>query len=434
MATATSNQRTLDVDRVRADFPILNREARPGIPLVYLDSTATSQKPQGVIEAMDMFYRRSNANIHRGIHVLAEEATAQYEAARQKVAAFIGAPAARQVIFTRNTTESINLVANAWGRANLHTGDVVILTEMEHHSNLVPWQMIAQERGVQLEFIPVTDEGLLDMDAYRRLLEKQPKLVAFTHMSNVLGTINPVDEICRLAHSVGALALIDGAQSAPHLPVNVQAMDCDFYAFSGHKMLAPLGIGVLYGRQELLERMRPFLYGGDMIAHVTLEHADWNRLPWKFEAGTANVAGGVALGGAVDVRSGQALDGAVTYLQRLGMEQVRAHEVELTQRALAALDAIPGVRTYGPRDLAQRGGVVSFNVEGMESHLVARLLDDEGIAVRSGGHCAYPCMDALGVPGTARASFYIYNTLEEVDRLAEVLAGIAALSHRGEGG
>ncbi len=305
---------TLNIARIRADFPILNREVRPGVPLVYLDSTATSQKPLAVIEAMNAFYRTYNANIHRGIHTLAEEATAAYEAARQRVAQFIHAPSPRQVIFTRNTTESINLVAQTWGRANLKPGDVIILTEMEHHSNLVPWQMLAAEKGLRLEFIPVTQDGLLDLETYQSLLSLGPRLVAFTHMSNVLGTITPAQEIIRLAHAAGAITLVDGAQSVPHFPVDVQELGADFLAFSGHKMCGPSGIGVLYGRKDLLESMPPFLGGGDMIKRVQLRSFAANEIPYKFEAGTPAIAEAVGLGAAVD------------YLEQIGMSAIARHE------------------------------------------------------------------------------------------------------------
>ncbi len=406
MATTLTNHKTLDVARVRSDFPILSREVRPGVPLVYLDSTATSQKPQVVIEAMDAFYRRSNANIHRGIHVLAEEATALYEDARQKVADFIGAPAARQVIFTRNTTESINLVAYTWGRANLSEGDVVILTEMEHHSNLVPWHMLAQERHLQLEFIPVTPDGLLDMGAYLTLLERQPRLVAFTHMSNVLGTINPAQEIIRLAHQAGAVTLVDGAQSVPHFAVNVAELDVDFMAFSAHKMCGPTGIGALYGRKQLLESMPPFLGGGDMIRRVHLRSFEPNSIPHKFEAGTPAIAEAVGFGAAVD------------YLQGLGMDAIATHEHAVVSYALERLEEIPGVSVFGP-SAEHKGGVASFVLAGVHPHDISQILDSQGIAIRAGHHCAMPLHEKFDLPATARASFYLYSTLEEVDKLVD---------------
>jgi len=395
---------TLDVQRVRQDFPILGREVRPGVRLIYLDSTATSQKPLPVIEAMDMYYRRFNANVHRGIHTLAEEATAMYEAARQKIAHFINASSAQQIIYTRNATEAINLVAYTWARANLKAGDRILLTEMEHHSNLVPWHMLAAERGVQLEFIPVTPQGLLDLEAYRALLEHEPKLVAFTHMSNVLGTITPAMEIIRLAHQAGAVALVDGAQSVPHLKVDVQALDADFLAFSAHKMCGPSGIGVLYGKRELLEAMPPFLGGGDMIKEVHLRSFRPNILPYKYEAGTPAIAEAIGFGAAVD------------YLSALGMEDIRTHEQEITAYALERLEEVPGLQLLGPAAI-HKGGVAAFTFDGVHPHDVAQILDRDGIAVRAGHHCAQPLHEKFGIPATTRASFYLYSTKEEVDAL-----------------
>jgi cysteine desulfurase/selenocysteine lyase len=395
-----------DVARIRADFPILNRETRPGVPLVYLDSTATAQKPAVVIEAMNAFYRRSNANIHRGVHTLAEEATALYEEAREKVAKFINAPSAKQVIYTRNTTESINLVAYTWGRANLKAGDLVILTEMEHHSNLIPWHILKAERNIRLEFIPVTEDGLLDLDAYRALLDQGPKLVSFTHMSNVLGTINPTAEIIRLAHEAGAVTLVDGAQSVPHFAVDVQALDADFLAFSAHKMVGPTGIGALYGKTQLLEEMPPFLGGGDMIRTVHLREFVPNSLPHKFEAGTPAIAEAVGFGAAVD------------YLTSVGMNAIAAHEHEITEYALERLEEVPGVKLFGP-SAQHKGGVASFTFDGVHPHDVAQILDRDGIAVRAGHHCAQPLHEKFGITATSRASFYLYNTREEVDKLIE---------------
>lgn len=399
-----SEQSVLDASRIRADFPIFNREVKPGIPVVYLDSTATAQKPASVIAAMDTFYRRSNANIHRGVHTLAEEATALYEEARQKIAAFIGARA-QEVIFTRNTTESINLVAYSWGRANLKAGDVVILTEMEHHSNLVPWQILSAERGIRLEFIPVTAEGLLDLDEYRRLLEMAPRLVAFTQMSNVLGTINPAREMIQMAHAAGALVLVDGAQSVPHLPVNVLDLDADFLAFSAHKMLGPTGIGVLFGKTPILEAMPPFLGGGDMIRRVYLRNFTANDLPYKFEAGTPAVAEAVGFGAAVD------------YLNQIGMETVAAYEHEIIAYALDRLSEVNGVQVLGPA-ADKKGAVAAFTLTDIHPHDVAQILDTVGIAVRAGHHCAMPLHDKFKLPATTRASFYIYNTRQDVDQLA----------------
>lgn len=396
----------LDVTKIRADFPILDREVHPGVPLVYLDSTATSQKPVSVIEALNSFNREHNANIHRGIHVLAEEATSMYEESRAKVARFINAASARQVIFTRNTSESINLVAYSWARANLKSGDLIILTEMEHHSNLIPWQMLAAERGVRLEFIPVNETGSLDVQAYEKLLELQPRLVAFTQMSNVLGTINPADEIIRKAHSAGAITLLDGAQSVPHLPVDVQALDVDFLAFSAHKMLGPTGIGALYGKLELLENMPPFMGGGDMIKTVHLRTFVPNSVPHKFEAGTPAICEAIGFGSAVD------------YLDNIGMVEVEAHEQEMIHYALERLEEIPGVRVYGPQ-AEQKGAVASFTLDDIHPHDVAQILDRYGLAVRAGHHCAQPLHEKLGIPATTRASFYIYNTFDEIDQLMD---------------
>lgn len=395
---------TFNVKEIRAQFPILQRETSKGVPLVYLDSTATSQKPLAVIEAMNEYYRRSNANIHRGVHTLAEEATAMYEDARTKIAKFINAPSARQVIYTRNTTESINLVAYTWARANLEAGDLVILTEMEHHSNLVPWHILQAERGIGLEFIPVTENGLLDLDTYRSLLSRSPKLVSFTHMSNVLGTINPAADIIRLAHEAGAITLVDAAQSVPHLKVDVQALDADFFAFSAHKMCGPTGVGVLYGKADLLEKMPPFLGGGDMIKEVKLRSFHPNSLPHKFEAGTPAIAEAIGFGAAVD------------YLSSIGMDNISAHECEITEYALERLDEIPGVKVFGPA-AQEKGGVAAFTLDGVHPHDVAQILDRDGIAVRAGHHCAQPLHEKFGIPATSRASFYLYNTKDEVDLL-----------------
>ncbi len=410
----TPSSLTIDVFQIRKDFPILEREVRPGVKLVYLDSAATSQKPAQVIATMDDYYARFNANIHRGVHTLAEEATAAYESARQRIASFIGARSAREVIFTRNTTESINLVAYSWARANLQAGDVIVLTEMEHHSNLVPWQMLAEERGVRLEFIPVSEDGLLDMPAYLRLLELKPRLVSFVHMSNVLGTINPAKEIIRLAHEAGAITLVDGAQSVPHFPVNVAELDCDFMAFSAHKMCGPTGIGALYGREALLEAMPPFLGGGDMIKKVYLRSFVPNSLPHKFEAGTPAIAEAVGFGAAVD------------YLSGLRMERIAAYEHEITAYALERLSEISGLRVLGPA-LEHKGGVTAFTLEGIHPHDVAQVLDGSGVAVRAGHHCAMPLHDKYGIPASTRASFYFYNTKEEVDALAEALEHVKRL-------
>lgn len=414
MAIIETKDIPMEIARIRADFPILAREVRPGIPLTYLDSTATSQKPLAVIEAMDTFYRQNNANIHRGIHTLAEESTAAYEAARRRVAEFIGAPSSRQIIFTRNTTESINLVAFTWGRANLQPGDVVILTEMEHHSNLVPWQMLAAEKDLRLEFIPVTTDGLLDLDAYRQLLALEPKIVAFTQMSNVLGTVNPAAEMVMLAHLAGAITLVDGAQSVPHLPVNVQDLGVDFLAFSAHKMCGPSGIGVLYGGKELLENMPPFLGGGDMIKRVHLRTFVPNEIPHKFEAGTPAIAEAVGFGVALE------------YLSQVGMSFIARHEREIISYALERLEEVPGVSVFGP-SADQKGGVASFSLDGVHPHDISQVLDTYGVAIRAGHHCAMPLHEKFGLPATARASFYLYNTQEEVDRLIHALYKVKEL-------
>jgi cysteine desulfurase / selenocysteine lyase len=397
-----------EVKKIRAQFPILEREVHPGVPLVYLDSAATSQKPRSVIQAMDEYYNRSNANIHRGIHVLAEEATTLYENARNKIARFINAPSPRQVIYTRNTTESINLVAYSWGRANLGAGDLVVLTEMEHHSNLVPWHILAEEKNIRLEFIPVGEDGLLDLNAYQRLLDLRPRMVAFMHVSNVLGTINPAKNIIALAHDAGAVTLLDGAQSVPHIPVDVQDLDADFLAFSAHKMCGPTGIGVLYGRKELLDGMPPFLGGGDMIKRVHLRSFVPNEIPYKFEAGTPAIAEAAGFGAAVD------------YLTSVGMQAVAQHEREVISYALERLEEVPGVKLFGP-SANHKGGVASFTLAGIHPHDVSQILDTKGIAIRAGHHCAMPLHEKFGLPATARASFYLYNTKEDVDHLAEAL-------------
>ncbi|MCK4315501.1 MAG: cysteine desulfurase [Anaerolineae bacterium] len=419
----------MDVQTIRADFPILQRRIG-GQPLIYFDNAATTQKPRQVLRTIQEFYSTYNANVHRSPHTLGQEATELYEQAHENVARFIGADDSREIVFVRNSTEAINLVAYSllFGeneRTRLRHGDEVVVTVMEHHSDLVPWQMVRQRAGATLKVVGIHDDGTLHLEQLREAITGRTRLVCCAHVSNVLGTINPVREIGRLAHQAGALFLVDGAQSAPHMPVNVKEIGCDFFALSGHKMLAPMGIGALYGRRELLEEMAPFLYGGDMIADVTLERATWNRLPWKFEAGTANVCGGIALGGATDLRTGKRLEGAVDYLERIGMAQVRAHERALIGYALEGLQAIGGVRVYGPLDPEKRGGVLAFNIEQGDAHLVAQFLNDEGIAVRAGGHCAYPLTDRLGVKATVRASFYIYNTRAEVERFLEIVEDIA---------
>jgi cysteine desulfurase / selenocysteine lyase len=396
------------VEEIRADFPLLERRVN-GQPLVFVDSAATSQKPASVIEAIDSYYRHSNANIHRAVYDLGEESTALYEGAKQRVADFVGADFA-ETIFTRNVTEAINLVRYTWGRENVSAGDTVLITLMEHHSNIVPWQLLCQERGAKLDYLTVGDDGRLDLDELdARLGQGGVKLVAVTHVSNVLGTINPVTEITRRAHAAGAKVLIDGAQAVPQLPVDVKEIGADFYGFTGHKMLGPNGIGVLWGKRELLEQMPPFLGGGDMIRTVELDHSTWNDLPWKFEAGTSAIADGVGLGAAVD------------YLSALGMEAVREHERALTAYALERLSEVPGLRTFGPSDMTERGGAVSFAIEGLHPHDIAEICNREGVCIRAGHHCAQPLMRRLGVAATARASFQVYNTHEDVDRLVDSL-------------
>jgi len=394
----------LDQNAIREDFPVLKREVKPGVHLVYLDSAATSQKPLTVMRAMNAYYERSNANIHRGVHTLAEEATTMYEEAREKIARFIGASHPREIVFTRNTTEAINLVAYSWGRHNLKPGDLIVLTEMEHHSNLVPWQILAEEKHLRLEFIPVTDDGLLDLEEYRKLLNLGPQLVTFTQVSNVLGTINPVSEMVQMAHSAGAVVLIDGAQSVPHLPVNVLDLDADFLAFSAHKMLGPTGIGALYGKEALLEHMPPYLGGGDMIRKVYLRSFTPNDIPHKFEAGTPAIAEAVGFGAAVD------------YLNGLSMKSIARHEHEIINYALERLSEIDDLRVIGPA-AQYRGAVASFDLSGVHPHDVAQILDRYGVAVRAGHHCAMPLHDRFKLPATTRASFYVYNTKEEVDQL-----------------
>jgi len=408
---AATGHETYDVERVRADFPILFQPVH-GKPLIYLDSAASSQKPAAVIDALDAYYRTSNANIHRGVYWLSEQATAAYEGAREKIARFINARDARECIFVRNTTEALNLVAQSWGRANLGPGDTVVLTVLEHHSNIVPWQLIAAERGATLRWIDIDDQGRLRLDDLdRHLATERVKLVGVTHVANALGTINSIAEITARAHAAGALVLLDGAQSVPHMPVDVQALDVDFLAFSGHKMLGPMGIGVLWGRRALLEAMPPFLGGGDMIRTVTLEDSTWADLPAKFEAGTPSVADAVGLGAAID------------YLGDLGMDAVRAHERELVEYALERLPGVPDLTLYGPEG-EDRGGVISFTLADVHPHDIASILDTEGVAVRAGHHCAQPLMHRLGVDATARASFYVYNTTEDVDRLADSLLAV----------
>ena len=408
---------TLDVAKIRADFPILERRVHDK-PLVFLDSAASSQKPTCVIEAMNAYYRTTHANVHRGVHTLSEEATARYEGARKKIARFINAPSSREIIFTRNTTESINLVAFTWGRANLGAGDEILLTESEHHSNIVPWQMVAKETGARVRYLPVDAHGYLDTSALDSMLTPKTKIVGIASMSNVLGTIMPIERVIRRAHDVGALALIDGAQGVPHLPTDVQALGCDFMAFSGHKMCGPTGIGVLWGKRDLLEAMPPFMGGGDMIRKVTFEGAEWNELPWKFEAGTPAIAEAIGLGVAVD------------YLTGLGMSAVRAHERDTIAYALERLREIPGLTLIGPDDPDRRGGVATFTLDNIHPHDLADILDHEGIAIRAGHHCAQPLHQKLGLMATSRASFYVYTLRAEIDQLVAGLYKAKAIFKR----
>lgn len=398
----------LNAAKLRADFPILKRLVR-GKPLVYLDNAATTQKPRSVIESLVDFYEKHNANVHRGVHSLSEEATNMVEASRAKTAKFINARKPETVIFTRNATESINLVAHAWGRKFLKAGDEVVLTEMEHHSNIVPWQLLAKERGVVLKFVPVEADGTLDLEKVKATVGPNTKLFSFVAISNALGTVNPVAEMIKIGKSAGATVLVDACQWAPHRAMDVQAWGADFVAFSAHKMLGPTGIGVLWGREELLDAMDPFLGGGDMISRVTLEGATWNELPYKFEAGTPNIAGAVAFGPALD------------YLTAVGLENVRAHEDALAAKAVKLLEAEPSVFVLGPKDPAKRSGVVSFNLAGLHPHDVGTTFDLEGVAVRVGHHCCQPLMHKLQCGGTARASFYLYNDESDVEALGRAL-------------
>jgi cysteine desulfurase/selenocysteine lyase len=392
-------------NEIREDFPILKRRIKNDRKLIYLDSAATSQKPKSVIDAMSDYYILHNANIHRGVHTLAEEATDLYEKARIKIAGFINAKNASEIVYTRNTTESINLVVNTWGRFELNSGDLVLLTEMEHHSNLVPWQMLAREKDLELEFIPVLDNGKLDLYAYETMLIRRPRIVSFTHMSNVLGTINPVKMMTEMAHRYGAIVMVDGAQAVPHLEVDIQNLGVDFYAFSGHKMVGPTGIGILYGKKELLEEIPPFMGGGDMIRQVHLRTFLPNEVPYKFEAGTPAIAEAVGLGAAVD------------YLTKIGMARIAEQEHELMLYGYDKLSGMKGISIIGS-ELVNRGGVLAFIVEGVHPHDVAQILDEDGIAVRAGHHCAMPLHERFQLPATTRASFYIYNSIDEIDQLA----------------
>ncbi len=406
-----------DVESIRADFPILLQEHHEGVPLVYLDNAATTQKPNTVIDSITEYYRSYNSNVHRGVHLLSERATAAFEDARLKVRKFINAASRREIIFTAGTTASINLVAGAWGRSNLKSGDVIVVTEMEHHANIVPWQLVAAEMGAIVRYVPVTPEGTLDLDAYTAILkEGRVKIVGVSHVSNVLGTVNPIAEMVKLAHEYGALFLVDGAQSVPHMAVDVRALDCDFFAFSGHKMIAPTGIGVLYAKRDLLDAMPPWMSGGSMISKVTLQGSEWNELPYKFEAGTPPISEAIGLGVAVD------------YLNALGMDKIHHHTQALTVYALEKLRAVDGVKIYGAAE--SRAGVIALTLDNVHAHDVASMLDAEGIAVRAGMHCTHPLHTCLNIPATTRASFYLYNTFEEADRLAAALQKAHALFRR----
>ncbi len=409
-----------NVEQIRKDFPILERQVN-GQRLVYLDNAATSQKPQSVMDALTDYYGRYNANVHRGLHTLAEAATIAYERARGRVAAFIGAESPNTVLFTRNTTEAINLLAYAWGRRNLKAGDEIVLSVMEHHSNIVPWQILASDTGVVLRYIDIDEEGKFDLEQYQQMLNSRTKLVSVMHVSNVLGTINPVKEMAKAAHAVGALMLVDGAQSVPNMPVDVVDLDCDFMAFSSHKMMGPTGIGALYGKLELLEPMGPFLGGGEMIREVTLERSTWNELPWRFEAGTPNIADAVAWAPAID------------YLNDVGLENIRQHEIDLTRYALHKIRSVPEITVYGPPKAEDRGGVVAFTMGDVHPHDIGTALDQYGIAIRAGHHCAQPLHRRLGVGSTARASFYAYTTQAEIDKFVDGLIKTQEFFHRVSG-
>jgi cysteine desulfurase/selenocysteine lyase len=400
-------QAIIDVEALRADFPILSRTVH-GKPLVYLDSAATSQKPEPVLAAMDSYYRETNANVHRGVYELAAEATARYEAGRDSVSRLVNAPR-EGCVFTKNASEAINLVAWAWGVRELKPGDEVLITEMEHHSNIVPWQIVAAITGAAVRFVPVTPGGELDLDAFHAMLSPRVKMLAVVHVSNVLGTINPVADLARAAREHGALVLVDGSQSVPHMPVDFAALDCDFLAFTGHKMCGPTGVGVLAARPERLDRMEPFLGGGEMISNVTTEGSTWNDLPWKFEAGTPPIAEAIGMGAAAE------------YLMEVGLDRVRAHEEELAAYTIAALSEVDGLRIFGPTDPERRGAAVSFSLPDMHPHDIAQLVDQEGVCVRAGHHCAKPLMRVLGVGATARASSYLYNRREDIDVLVRAL-------------
>lgn len=398
----------IDGTELRKQFPILDQNINDE-PLVYLDNAATSQKPQAVLDAIEKYYHEANANVHRGVHTLAERATSQYEGAREKVCQFIHANEAAEILFTRGTTTGLNWVAKSFGEANVKAGDEIIISYMEHHSNLIPWQQLAKKTGAILKYIQLTEDGRLDMNHARIQITEKTKIVSLTHASNVLGVVNPIAELADLAHQHGAVLVVDGAQAVPHMPVDVQALKADFYAFSSHKMTGPTGLGVLYGKRSLLEEMDPIEFGGEMIDFVYEQDSTWKELPWKFEAGTPNIAGAIALGAAID------------YLSEVGLENIHRYEQEIVAYVLPKLQEIPGLTLYGPEDTSLRTGVITFNLDSIHPHDVATALDMQGIAIRAGHHCAQPLMNYLGVPATARASFYLYNTKSDADKLIAAL-------------
>ncbi|ALS38459.1 cysteine desulfurase/selenocysteine lyase [Enterococcus rotai] len=398
----------INADKIRQQFPILFQEVNDE-PLVYLDNAATTQKPKAVLDKLTYYYEHDNANVHRGVHTLAERATKEYEEAREKVRAFINAKETAETLFTRGTTTSLNWVAKSYGDLAVEAGDEIVISYMEHHSNIIPWQQLAERKGATLKYIEITADGFLDMESAKQQITDKTKIVSIAHVSNVLGVINPVAELAKLAHSHGAVLVVDGAQAVPHMPVDVQAIDADFYAFSGHKMCGPTGIGVLYGKRELLDQMEPVEFGGEMIDFVNLYDSTWKELPWKFEAGTPNIAGAIALGAAID------------FLTEIGLEDIHQHEAELVAYVLPKLLAIEGLTVYGPQDPAHHTGVLAFNLAGLHPHDTATALDMEGLAVRAGHHCAQPLLKYLDVPATARASFYLYNTKADADRLIEAI-------------
>ncbi|RGW62833.1 cysteine desulfurase [Enterococcus durans] len=398
----------ISADKIRQDFPILFQEVNDE-PLVYLDNAATTQKPKAVLDALTDYYEHENANVHRGVHTLAERATHSYEAAREKVRSFINASETAEVLFTRGTTTSLNWVARSFGEQFIHEGDEILISYMEHHSNVIPWQQLAKKTGASLKYIELTEEGFLDMEKARELINSNTKIVSIAHVSNVLGVINPVEELAQMIHEQGGILVVDGAQSTPHMAIDVQQIDCDFFAFSGHKMCGPTGIGVLYGKRKWLEQMEPVEFGGEMIDFVELYDSTWKELPWKFEAGTPNIAGAIALGHAID------------YLEAIGMENIHHYEEELVAYVLPKLQQIEGLTIYGPQDPVKRTGVIAFNLDGLHPHDVATALDMEGVAVRAGHHCAQPLLKYLQVAATARASFYFYNTKQDADRLVDAI-------------